>query len=452
MACKVSYIACFEHLSFKADNNWCGRVLIMILGTHLYALYSEYNYNVASLYALGFLAGAVSSPFIGAIVDKCGRKKSAMVYCLLEIIINQMEQYNCLVGLLLSRIIGGITTNLLFTVFESWVVTEHRRRGFAEENFEIILRDSVIASNLSAVASGLIAHHLAEKIGLSGPFRGAVSCTILALLLVAACWQENFGLPTPGNKHIKDILKDGVQIIFCDSRILRLGVIQGLTEGTLQTFVFLWSPTLLHLTLKSNCNTDRFASLFLDHNNEPAYGLIFGAYMACGALGGCSQEYVYNIIYNILENRLKNYQTFFSSVPIISIDDDTNSSNSCASSNLVATENSSNSEISSNDSDESITCCASDDDVRLMAANMQAAICFLFCSILLATPLYFQSFSLLLVAFFLYEFIIGIYLPCEGILRSIYLPEDEVCTLMTLLRVIVNVLVAFGVLSTNFVQ
>ena len=29
----------------------------------------------------------------------------------------------------------------------------------------------------------------------------------------------------PSSKHVKDILKDGVKIIFCDSRVLKLGII-----------------------------------------------------------------------------------------------------------------------------------------------------------------------------------------------------------------------------------
>merc|ERR1712157_307729 len=207
-------------------------------GTHLYALYSEYNYNVSFLYATGFAAGALSSPFIGPLVDKFGRRNSAIAYCVLEIIINTMEQYKCLLGLLLSRIIGGMTTNLLFTVFESWVLSEHRKKGFPDESFDIILRDSVIAANISSIASGVIAHYLAESRGAVGPFQGAVCSTALALFLVSYFWDENYGVVTSSkNRNLMLILYDGVEIVQSDSRILRLGLILGLAEGTLQTFI-----------------------------------------------------------------------------------------------------------------------------------------------------------------------------------------------------------------------
>ena len=42
-------------------------------------------------------------------------------------------------------------------------------------------------------------------------------------------------------------------------------------------------------------------------------------------------------------------------------------------------------------------------------------------------------------------------MPCEGVIRSIYMPTSSVCSVMTMLRVIVNIAVALGVISTNYV-
>ena len=167
--------------------------ILKTTGTHLYVLYEGYGYSVATLYSLGFVAGTLSSPFIGPLVDKIGRKKAALLYCFLEILINYMEQFPWFIGLILSRVIGGITTNLLYSVFESWLVTEHRSRGFEEGKLEIILRDSAIVSNSAAIVSGYIAHCLASRFGPVGPFEGAVAFTCLASVLVMAMWSENYG-------------------------------------------------------------------------------------------------------------------------------------------------------------------------------------------------------------------------------------------------------------------
>lgn len=148
---------------------------------------------MATLYSLGFVAGALTSPFIGPIVDKIGRKRSAMLYCILEMFINYLELFPAIYGLIASRMIGGITTNLLFSVFESWLVCEHRNRGFEDDKLEIILRDSTIVSNAAAILSGYIAHCLAEVYGNGGPFRGAVGCTFFACMVVFFLWNENFG-------------------------------------------------------------------------------------------------------------------------------------------------------------------------------------------------------------------------------------------------------------------
>jgi len=167
--------------------------LFSTTGTHLYVLYEGYGYSVASLYSLGFVSGALTSPFTGAFVDKFGRKRAALLYCILEILINYMEQYLIHLGLVLCRIIGGITTNLKCSCFETWLITEHRKRGFEEQELEVILRDSGIVSNSAAILSGFIAHFLASTLGPVGPFQGAVATTFFALALVAVLWSENYG-------------------------------------------------------------------------------------------------------------------------------------------------------------------------------------------------------------------------------------------------------------------
>jgi predicted MFS family arabinose efflux permease len=102
-------------------------------GTHMYTLYLSYNVNISALFLTGFLSGAVFAPFLGSAVDKFGRKRSCIVYCVLEVIINVMEHSTNFQVLLVGRVLGGISTNLLFSAFESWMTTAHRHRGFPEE-------------------------------------------------------------------------------------------------------------------------------------------------------------------------------------------------------------------------------------------------------------------------------------------------------------------------------
>lgn len=127
------------HADFdKFKHSYLSVYLVIMLadwmqGTHMYTLYLSYNVNISALFLTGFLSGAIFAPFLGSLVDKFGRKRSCLVYCVLEIIINWLEHYSDFRTLLLGRILGGISTNLLFSAFESWMATEHRKRGFPEE-------------------------------------------------------------------------------------------------------------------------------------------------------------------------------------------------------------------------------------------------------------------------------------------------------------------------------
>lgn len=125
-----------EFDSFR--HQYIGVYLLIMLadwmqGTHMYTLYLSYNVNISALFLTGFLSGAIFAPFLGSFVDKFGRKNSCIVYCVLEIIINTLEHSHDFGILLFGRVLGGVSTNLLFSAFESWMATEHRKKGFPEE-------------------------------------------------------------------------------------------------------------------------------------------------------------------------------------------------------------------------------------------------------------------------------------------------------------------------------
>ena len=379
----------------------------------MYVLYDGYGFSVASLYCLGFLTGAVTSPITGPLMDKFGRKKTALLYCVLEIGINMMEQYPFFIGLVVSRMVGGITTNLLSSVFETWVDTEYRKRGYDKSEYEILMRDAVIVKNLAAIASGYLAHILAEHSGPVGPFRGAVTCTAIALVVVFVVWTENYGgngdegLPS---KSLRQLMNDTVTTFKSDSRVLRVGIIHGMTMASLLIFVFLWSPTLAAFGKVSPLGTAA-----LDGNGEPAYGLIFGGFMAAGVLGGLLSPHFRRAMARLV-------------APL-----ESESNKSIATPIVVETED------------------------RPLANEFAAALCYIVCAMLLLVPCMVDeldpmSFTTALGAFVLYEFLIGLYMPCEGVIRSLYIPSDARGSMMTLPHIVVNVLVSLGVVATEFVS
>lgn len=380
----------------------------------MYVLYEGYGFSVASLYCLGFITGAVTAPITGPMIDKFGRKKAALLYCFLEIWINMLEQFPFLSGLIISRMVGGITTNLLSTVFEAWVDTEYRRRGFDEAKYENLMRDSVVISNLAAIASGYLAHVLAERLGPVGPFEGAVTCTALAFAVVLLLWTENYGSSdkTTSNKDGEGSngkLRETISIIKSDSRILRICITQGFTTGSLQIFIFLWSPILKEFST----GTEKGA-IGLDSNGEPAYGLIFGCFMMAGVIGGLCSPFCRKLVTLLLSPLSKK-----STIPdTVTVDGE---------------------------------------KVRPMDVEFQGALCYFLCSLLLLVPCLLSvsdasSFHLTLLAFITYEIVVGLYSPTEGVIRSLYIPPESRASMMTVPRFIVNVSVAAGVISTELVS
>ena len=59
--------------------------------------------------------------------------------------------------LLLGRVLGGLSTSLLFSAFESWMVSEHRKRGFAEDLLTSTFAISSWGNGVMAICAGIFA-------------------------------------------------------------------------------------------------------------------------------------------------------------------------------------------------------------------------------------------------------------------------------------------------------
>lgn len=257
-------------------------------GTHMYTLYLSYNVNISALFLTGFLSGAIFAPFLGSAVDKFGRKNSCIFYCILEIIINLLEHVEDFKTLLLGRILGGISTNLLFSAFESWMTTHHRQAGFPEAWLEKTYSATSVGNGIMAVLAGIVAQLLEDQLGHIGPFQGAVALTALALVLILR-WEENYGEAEEGQHESSSLytqFTEGWKATIGDSKILRIGFTQAMSEGAMYTFVFMWVPTLLSMNPPGGVPT----------------GCVFSSLMIAITMGG----FLFPILHNFLKNLLKN--------------------------------------------------------------------------------------------------------------------------------------------------
>eukprot|EP00906_Rhabdomonas_costata_P032891 RCo046323 len=164
--------------------DWCQ-------GTNMYTLYQSYGVDVGLLFIAGFSSGAVFGTFLGLYVDRFGRKMGCLVFCVLEIIINTLEHFPDLRLLLLGRILGGVSTSLLFSAFESWMVSAHRSMGFPESWLSLTFSYASMGNGAMAVLAGIIAQVASDVMGDIGPFRVAIALTVVALVLILP-WAENY--------------------------------------------------------------------------------------------------------------------------------------------------------------------------------------------------------------------------------------------------------------------
>jgi MFS family permease len=368
-------------------------------GTHMYTLYLSYDVNISALFLTGFLSGAIFAPFLGSAVDQYGRKTSCIIYCLLEVIINLLEHCsNSFTLLLLGRVLGGISTNLLFTAFESWMTTEHRKLHLPEDWLQHTYSAASVANGSMAIVAGILSQLLEDRLGHIGPFQGAIVLTLLALLLVAFTWQENYGHHHPttttttttdnktnNNKETYTLHQqflDGWRATLQDPFIFRIGLIQALSEGAMYTFVFMWVPTLLSLHPPNGLPT----------------GCVFSSLMMSITIGG--------LLFRPLEILASRY---LAPTPHV------------------------------------------ESEVTATIIYALAGMAMFFPACILGYPGLTNTWNLELVlaSFIIMECCVGLFMPVQGTMRSKYVPDQLQGAILNIFRLPLNIIVVLGTYATD---
>lgn len=218
-------------------------------GPYVYYLYSTYGFgkgDIGRLFIAGFGSSMLFGTIVGSLADKQGRKRACITYCItyiLSCITKHSPEYKIL---MIGRILGGIATSLLFSAFESWLVAEHFKRGFDPQWLSFTFSKAIFLGNgLVAIISGLFANTLADTLGFGpvSPFDAAACFLAIGMAIIFSTWTENYGDPSE-NKDLLTQFKGAATAIASDEKIALLGAIQSLFEGSMYTFVFLWTPAL----------------------------------------------------------------------------------------------------------------------------------------------------------------------------------------------------------------
>ena len=252
-------------------------------GPYVYELYASYGFSqaqIAELFVCGFGSSMIVGTIVGGLADKLGRKIMCIMYsvCYISACFTKMvpEYWT----LMLGRFLSGVSTSLLFSVFESWMVCQHHKEGFDVALLGDTFAFATFGNGLVAVAAGLIANRAATSYGYVAPFVVAIIPLSVVAIVIFFSWSENYG-SQQSNVSMMSSLSKGFNLIMSNSRIAALGMGQSCFEGAMYTFVFMWTPALKTAEEIANESSDSA----LKDSTAKYLGLIFAVFMVCVMIG-----------------------------------------------------------------------------------------------------------------------------------------------------------------------
>jgi MFS family permease len=168
-------------------------------GPYVYKLYSHYGFaesQIAVLYVFGFGASILFGTATGPLADKFGRKLICISFSVLYTVCCVTKLSSNFFMLLFGRVLGGISTSMLFSGFESWYVSEHvEKYGFPSEWIPVTLSKVTFWNGVLAIAAGIFSNYATETLGFGpvAPFMMAIPFLIAAGIAAALTWTENKG-------------------------------------------------------------------------------------------------------------------------------------------------------------------------------------------------------------------------------------------------------------------
>lgn len=237
-------------------------------GPYVYKLYAYYGYaqdEIAILYITGFAASVTFGTATGPIADKFGRKKLCVAFCLLYSLCCLTKVSSSYDILLAGRVLGGISTSILFSVFESWYIHQHTVVWkYPLEWISITFSKATFFNGLLAIIAGVVAEIGTDYLSLGpvAPFIIAIPFLLVAAFWIQTSWEENTGQQ---DMNWGGSCLEGLSTILRSKTILALGLCQSIFESSMYIFVFLWTPVL--------------------ENSKPPLGLTFSSFMVAIMIG-----------------------------------------------------------------------------------------------------------------------------------------------------------------------
>jgi len=267
-------------------------------GPYVYALYSDYGFEqheIAELFVAGFGSSMIFGSFVGGIADLKGRRLFVIVFAAVYLASCLTKHFNQYGMLMIGRLLGGVSTSLLFSVFEAWLIKAHTDADLPKQCLPKSFSWAAFSNSAVAILAGLIANRLADsskieqvsgviyKGGYLNPFDLAIFALIACMGGAYYLWEENFGSQDESDPTVNAFdkrnqawyaaLLNAFKTTMRNRDILLCGIISSLFEGSMYIFVFMWTPLLKSLAEAAG------------ESDELPFGLIFATFMVCCMTG-----------------------------------------------------------------------------------------------------------------------------------------------------------------------
>ena len=259
---------------FKAfQRNYLLVFLVMMFadwlqGPYTYALYAYYGYNIQQigvLFSIGYGTSLLAGIFIGAVTDKLGRKRMCLFFAVAYGISCLVKHSPDFGFLMVGRILGGTATSILFSAFESWMVSQHHAKHYANSLLASTFSKATFGNGIAAILAGAGAGAVHDSFGPVAPFDFSFVMLMIGGGIIAFTWEENFGDQTIS---ISAGMRNSISVVYTDRKVLYLGVAQSMFESSMYIWVFMWTPALE------------------EASSEPIHhGLIFATFMVAVLIG-----------------------------------------------------------------------------------------------------------------------------------------------------------------------
>eukprot|EP01084_Bolivina_argentea_P249606 417931_1 len=240
-------------------------------GGYIYKLYESKGLHlqaIARLYIVSAVSSVAAGLTAGGMMDKFGRRAACLAYCALNIMHCMAAHSRDMWVLVGGRVLSGMSSIILCTAFECWMVAEHHAKRFAPASIsDTIVLQVKLSSGLSIIA-GIVAAWLVHLSGnrVLAPFEFSAVIAMVSGMLAMTLWGENYGrVNSADSASGEGLLNDndsgrlGIMRYFQDTKayisgiwgtiktpqVRALGLYQMLFEGSLLVLIFTWTPALI---------------------------------------------------------------------------------------------------------------------------------------------------------------------------------------------------------------